>query len=132
MTRFRSAKNFWTRTVTSAMRIAVNSPFDPRPSIRKVPFAGSIWSIRKTTVAIDALDDRFLLQALAEVVGDRKAREHREQAERRRDRDLQERRDTGATRASQPATGRCATIMKSPPMIVSGTIATIPARMAER
>jgi hypothetical protein len=38
----------------------------------------------------------------------------------------------GATRASHPLTGRCETIMNSPPMIVSGTTATIPALIAER
>ena len=31
-----------------------------------------------------------------------------------------------------PITGKYATIRKSPPIIVSGTIATIPARMADR
>ena len=38
----------------------------------------------------------------------------------------------GATTLSQPVTGRKETIMNSPPMIVSGTTDTMPARMADR
>src|SRR5712671_2273630 len=38
----------------------------------------------------------------------------------------------GATILSHPLTGRNAAMMKTPPMIVSGTTETIPARMAER
>ncbi len=34
--------------------------------------------------------------------------------------------------ASQPLTGRCAAIMNSPPMIVSGTTETIPALIADK
>ena len=38
----------------------------------------------------------------------------------------------GATSAFQPGTGRYATIRNSPPTIVSGTTATMPARIADR
>ena len=59
MTMFLSVKNFCTRTQTSAMRTAVNSPFEPRLSIEKAMSSGLApslsWIIRKTTVAIVAL-----------------------------------------------------------------------------
>ena len=38
----------------------------------------------------------------------------------------------GATALSQPPTGKKETTMNSPPIIVSGTIDTMPARMADR
>ncbi len=41
MTMARSVKNFWTWTDTSATRMAVNSPREPRLSITSVPAAAS-------------------------------------------------------------------------------------------
>ncbi len=55
MTRLASVNSFWTRTETSATRIAVKSPSDPRRAVMNVRSSGSIWIIRKMTRAIDAL-----------------------------------------------------------------------------
>jgi hypothetical protein len=55
MTQFRSVKNFCTRTVTSATRMAVNSPLEPRPSIDRRWSAGRSWISRNTSAAMEAL-----------------------------------------------------------------------------
>ena len=109
MTRSRSANSFCTRTQTIATRIAVNSPRDPRRVGQERQASRDRADHQEARpIAIVALTNASWPKLLAEVVGDRRARDDREHAERRGDRNLQQRqvRRDDARPSREPAGSR--------------------------
>jgi hypothetical protein len=87
------------------MRMAVKSPCEPSPSVRKLRSLELNLEHQEDDGRDRRARDGFLLQALSEVVGNREAGDDGEKAEGGRHRDLQQL-AVGGDRRSQPPTGR--------------------------
>ena len=70
----------------------MKSPFVPSPSMRRVSVRGIDLQHQKDGGGHRGADARLLVEPASQIEGDGQAREHGQQAEGRRDRDLQDRR----------------------------------------